>query len=177
MHFNSLMSKFFEEDVTALSHQHVIHFCCMRQEVDTPYTHGRAKQRQFVRRSYRVSTSGGLAGVGVLAVALARTANGLNVIGRRDAATTQRSRLRNAKTRPRSAATRGRDPIADLSGEYTVFEFVGTTNGHFLKKDAFLRRAKTSTSRKIATSLRNRRQSIFWGQDRSRVIADSRPCK
>lgn len=56
--------------------------------------------------------------VGVLAVALVRTANSLNVIGRRDAATTQRSRLRNAKTRPRSAATRGRDPVQDPSGEY-----------------------------------------------------------
>jgi len=81
-----------------------------------------------------------LAGVVVLAVALARTENVLNVIGRRDAATTQRSRLENAKTQPRSAAHEDEILSTDLSDGISVFELARTVNGDLFKKNAFLRK-------------------------------------
>lgn len=63
-----------------------------------------------------------LTGVGVLAAVLARTASGLGVIGRRDAATTPRSLDSGTRKRDREVPfleTRGhRDPLADdPSGE------------------------------------------------------------
>lgn len=71
---------------------------------------------------------------------LACTASGLSVIGRRDAATTPRSRFRNAKARPRSAATRGRGSFeVSLGGIFVLRIWLAKiASERFLEGDAHL---------------------------------------
>lgn len=110
----------------------------------------------------------GLAGVGVLAVALARTANGLNVIGRRDAATTQRSRLRTRK-RDREVPRHEDEILSKISrANITVFEFAKTTDtfsrrGHVLEgnQNTDPPRGRSGRRSKIGGKLIFRRQDRF----------------
>lgn len=158
---------------------------------NTPYTHGRASQLQFVRRSYRVSTSWRVQRVG----GGGRPRGGSRSYGKRPQRHWASGRRHDAAlsvSKRESATAKCRDTrtgilLGDSSVEYSFCELAKIARERTLPRGRHApgsRKIRWSTSRKIATPrLRDRRSINFSETSISRakmIFVDrrtSRSCK